>query len=117
LKDGYISKTDLSLFERVESVEAAVARINRFYSRYHSMRYVDGRLVFRLTSQLSKEHIDKLKGKFQDILLPGGEIVPSSALTEEREDNDAVNLPRLLIDFNRQDFGRLRSLIDAINEF
>src|SRR5512146_760586 len=32
----YIDKTDLGLFERVDSFDAAVARINRFYSRYHS---------------------------------------------------------------------------------
>lgn len=113
----YISKTDLALFERVESAEAAVAKINRFYSRYHSMRYVDGQLVLRLTSQLSRENIRKLKEKFQDILLPQGDIVPSQALPVEREDADVVDLPRLVMDFNRQDFGRLRSLIDAINDF
>ncbi len=117
LARNYISETDLALFERVESVEAAVSRINRFYSRYHSMRYVDGQLVIRLTSQISREHIMKLKGSFHDILLPHGEIVPSSALPEEREDGDVVNLPRLVVDFNRRDFGRLRSLIDAINDF
>jgi hypothetical protein len=27
------------------------------------------------------------------------------------------HLPRLVVDFNRQDFGRLRILIDAINDF
>ncbi len=113
----YIGKTDLSLFERVETVEAAVARINRFYSRYHSMRYVNGHLVFRLTSQISAENIRKLKANFCDILVPNGSIVPSAALLEEVEDDDVVHLPRLIIDFNRQDFGRLRNLIDAINDF
>ena len=117
LARNYISKTDLALFERVESAEAAVSRINRFYSRYHSMRYVDGQLVMRLTSQISREHIGKLKDSFHDILLPHGEIVPSSALPEEREDGDVVSLPRLVVDFNRRDFGRLRGLIDAINDF
>jgi len=28
-----------------------------------------------------------------------------------------VHLPRLVIDFNRKDYGGLRSLIDAINDF
>jgi hypothetical protein len=98
-------------------VEAAVARINRFYSRYHSMRYVDGRLVVRLTSPLSTENCRKLKEKFHDLLLPDGEIEPSGALMQEIEDADLVHLPRIVVDFNRQDFGRLKSLIDAINEF
>jgi hypothetical protein len=98
-------------------VESAVAKINRFYSRYHSMRYVDGRLVIRLTSPLSTDNCRKLKEKFHDILLPGGEIEPSGALAPEIEDADIVHLPRLVIDFNRRDFGRLKSLIDAINDF
>lgn len=117
LTRGYINKTDLALFERVDSVESAVAKINRFYSRYHSMRYVNGQLVFRITSQLSTEHLRKLTERFHDILLPGGEIAPSLALPAELDDEDLVHLPRLVIDFNRKDFGRLRSLIDAINEF
>jgi len=117
LSREYISKTDMALFERVDTVEAAVAKINRFYSRYHSMRYIDGKLVFRVTSQLSARNIQKLKDEFQDILLPQGDIVASEALPSEVEDADVVNLPRLVIDFNRKDFGRLRTLIDAINEF
>lgn len=112
-----ISKTDLSLFERVDSIDAAVATINRFYSRYHSMRYVNGQLVFRLTSPLSADNIRKLKDKFNDILLPGGDIASSGPLPDELEDGDVVNLPRIVVDFNRRDFGRLRNLIDAINEF
>ena len=44
-------------------------------------------------------------------------IVSSGALPAEKEDADIIHLPRLVIDFNRKDFGRLRSLIDAINDF
>ncbi len=117
LSRDYISKTDLALFERVESVDAAVAKINRFYSRYHSMRYVNGQLVFRITSQLSAGNIQRLKEYFSDILLPQGDIASSGPLPEEVEDADVVDLPRLVIDFNRKDFGRLRNLIDAINDF
>jgi uncharacterized protein (TIGR00730 family) len=117
LTRGYIGKTDLALFERVDSVEAAVATITRFYRRYHSMRFVNGLLVLRITSQLSREYIVELNERFQDILLPGGKISPSGALAAEMDDADISHLPRLLIDFNRKDFGRLRSLIDAINDF
>jgi len=114
---GYISKTDFTLFERVNSVEAAVKQINRFYSRYHSMRFVNGHLVFRLTSVLAPNHIEKLKEKFQDILMPGGNIVLSGPLPEEKDESEIAQLPRLVVDFNRQDFGRLRNMIDALNDF
>lgn len=115
--NGYISNTDFSLFERVNSVPAAVNQINRFYSRYHSMRFVNGHLVFRLTSVLAPHHIEKLKEKFQDILVPQGNIVLSGPLAEEKDESEISQLPRLVVDFSRQDFGRLRSMIDAINDF
>ena len=41
--------------------------------------------------------------------------MPSGPLPLEVEDNDFPDLPRLVVDFNRRDFGRLKSLIDAIN--
>src|SRR3990172_2495188 len=52
LAQGYIDESDLSLFQRVDSVDAAVACIARFYLRYHSMRYVNGQLGIRLASPL-----------------------------------------------------------------
>jgi uncharacterized protein (TIGR00730 family) len=114
---GYIGDSDFSLFRRVDSIEAAVGEINRFYSRYHSMRYVDGRLVIRLTSPLDTNHIGKLKEGFADILTSGGTIVSSGPLPVEQEEPELAHLPRLVLDFNRKDFGRLRNLIDEINRF
>jgi uncharacterized protein (TIGR00730 family) len=117
LAHNYISPSDFALFERVCSVDEAIEKIKRFYRRYHSMRYVNGQLVFRLTSELRPDDIRKLTEKFHDILLPEGTIVPSGALEVEKEEADIIHLPRLVIDFNRKDFGKLRSLIDAINDF
>jgi hypothetical protein len=117
LARNYICPADFSLFERVCSVDAAVEKIRHFYRRYHSLRYVHGQLVIRLTSALGPDEIRKLTDRFQDILPPGGKIAASGALEAEREDADVIHLPRLVIDFNRKNFGRLRSLIDSINDF
>jgi hypothetical protein len=38
-------------------------------------------------------------------------------LPAEQEEPELAHLPRLVIDFNRKDFGRLRNLVDAINRF
>ena len=117
LARNYIGPSDFALFERVCSVDAALEKIQHFYRRYHSMRYVRGQLVIRLTSQLSPDDIWKLTNQYHDIILPGGRITASGVLKAEMEDRNVIDLPRLVIDFNRKDFGRLRSLIDSINNF
>jgi hypothetical protein len=114
---GYISPSDFALLERVCSVDAAVEKIKHFYRRYHSLRYVHDKLVIRLSSELSPDDMRKLTEQFHDVLMPGGSITASGALEAEMDDEDIIHLPRLVIDFNRKDFGRLRSLIDSINDF
>ena len=113
---GLIGKDDLSLLECVESVEEAVARINRFYSRYHSLRYVGDRLVIRLQSALPPDTLRELEKQYADMLLPGGRMQASGALKEEADMPEIDHLPRLVVDFNQEDFGRLRQFIDAIND-
>lgn len=117
LKKGYISEPDFSFFECVHSAEAAVGGIQRFYRRYHSLRYVEGRLVIRLTSALDEGSIERLREGFSDILIPGGEIFPSGPLPAEVDEPEIAGLPRLVMDFDRKNLGRLRNLIDAINSF
>ncbi|MBW1773131.1 MAG: TIGR00730 family Rossman fold protein [Deltaproteobacteria bacterium] len=115
LSGGYIDATDLDLFERVNSVEDALERISRFYSRYHSLRYVGRALVIRMTTALEQKRVDELQTRFPDILTPGGDIRLSEPLPEEADEPELHHLPRLVIDFARDNFGRLKGLIDAIN--
>lgn len=115
LPRGFINPSDFNLFERVESTQEAVERINRFYHRYHSLRYVNGRLVIRLNSEMPISKLKSLKNRFSDLLVAGGDIVPSRALPQEADEPEIAELPRLLIDFKREDFGRLRQFIDALN--
>jgi uncharacterized protein (TIGR00730 family) len=110
-----IGPSDFSLFERVLSVDDAVDRILRFYRRYHSLRYVDGRLVLRLTDAPAPSAVADLRSRFADILTPDGGMTVSPALSAESDEPEIARLPRLIVDFDRQDFGRLRELIDAIN--
>jgi len=117
LKEGYISDTDFDLFECVDSVEDVMERINHFYRRYHSLRYVEGQLVIRLTSPLDADSIQRLREGFSDILLSGGQIFRSDPLPPEADEPELAGLPRLVVDFDRKNVGRLRSLINAINSF
>jgi uncharacterized protein (TIGR00730 family) len=115
LAQGYVSATDFNIFERVDSVEHIVAIIDRFYRRYHSMRYVGERLVIRLTSSIREQDVADLKARFSDILAPPNNFFLAGPTKEEADEPAIVHLPRLILDFNRKDFGRLRSLINAIN--
>jgi uncharacterized protein (TIGR00730 family) len=115
LAQDYITPSDFYLFERVDSVDAAVQRIDRFYRRYHSLRYIENQLVIRLTSNIDQQSVNELKNRFSDILIPQGNIYLSGPLPPEADEPEIANLSRLIVDFNRKDFGKLRKLIDAIN--
>lgn len=115
LTQGYIGKRDFRLFARVDSVDEAVKGIDRFYFRYHSLRHVGERLVIRLASDVDALKIEEIKKDFEDILTYQGEMFISGPLPEESDEPELAQLPRLVLDFNRKDFGRLRELIDVIN--
>ena len=117
LTRGYVSRSDFDLFERVDSIEAAVTKIKHFYKRYHSLRYVEDRLVVRLMSPLEQDEVRSLLDRFKDMLTPGGTMELAAADKAEAGEEEIIRLPRLLVDFHRKDFGRLRNLIDAINAF
>ncbi len=117
LAQGYIYPSDFYIFERVDSVDTAIDRIMRFYRRYHSLRFVDKKLVMRLTSPIDKQAVQNLNALFEDLLTPNGSICLSVPLPEEADEPEISHLPRLVIDFNRKDFGTLRKLIDAINSY
>ncbi len=117
LAQGYITASDFNFFERVDSVSAAIEAINHFYRRYHSLRHVDRKLVLRLTSEISHHEVSELYSLFADILSPGGRISLSGPLPEETDEPEITHLPRLVLDFNERDFGRLRSLINVVNDY
>jgi len=115
LSKSYISKTDLGLFEKLESEDEVLESLGRFYSRYHSLRYVGERLVLRLQTNIDDALVNKLQEEFKDLLTPGGHLLRTGPLPEEEDELDLSQLPRIVLDFNRKDFGRLKALIDSIN--
>ena len=114
LKDGFISEQDLSHFKIFEDNETALQEIKNFYRNYHSYRFVHQDLVIRLIHPPTAALIEALNRDFRDILT-GGEVRQIAALPEESDDPETLSLPRLLVPFNRKDFGRLRQMIDVIN--
>jgi uncharacterized protein (TIGR00730 family) len=111
----YIRPEDMSLFDISDRIERVVQTIENFHRQYHSMRYVDKLLVIRMQRHLSAEAMAQIEKTFQDLLVPGGHFRQGSALPEESDDVEALELPRLFLDFNCSSFARLKAFIDALN--
>jgi len=72
-------------------------------------------LVIRLNHPPSPTLIDHLNREFHDIL-SDGKVRQTELLPDESDEPDTLHLHRLLVHFNRQDFARLRQMIDVINQ-
>ena len=114
LSRGYISPDDLSLYRCLDDPIEAVKEIESFYRVFHSQRIVGSRLVLRLTTMPSRSQLEQISREFSDILAaPIRKVKPSRA---ELNDEDVPDLPRIALEFDRQHVGRLRQLIDRLNE-
>jgi len=116
LRNQLIAEDDLNLYHIADDTDQAVKWITRFYRNYHSMRFVKDLLVIRLSHVPSAPAIEGLNEDFADIIL-GEKIHAIDPTSEEAEDRDAVEQPRIAFGFNRRDYGRLREMIDVLNGF
>lgn len=114
LANRLIDPTDLDLFRICDRAEDAVEELVRFYRRYHSLRFVDDRLVIRLNAPLSDATLQRLNVDYVGILTEGRMEQMVGPLAGE--DGQLPEKPRLVMTFDRRSTGRLRQLIDAINE-
>lgn len=112
LRTGMINEQDMNLFRIVDSVDAAVDEVMRFYSVFHSSRYVGDDLVIRLERGLSGETLERLNDEYRD-LAGKGRIEACPPLAAER--GEFPEKPRLKLRFDKRSFGRLRLMVDLIN--
>ncbi len=109
-----ISADDLSLFRVTDCVEDTVAEVLRFYRVFHGMKYENNRLVLQLSERLEESRITGFQRDFSDILADG--VFRQECESIEQSDGAShATRPRLVFHFNRRSLGRLRQLIDAIN--
>ena len=115
IEQGYASSTDRCLFKTTNEVDAAVAEVTGFYRNFRSMRWVGEQLVLRLERAVPDEALASLNQEFAAWIGPEG-ITRTSALPVEVGENDEMDAARLVLRWNRRQPGRLRLLIDALNE-
>ena len=70
--------------------------------------------MIRLREDLSDAQVELLNTDFNDILV-AGKIIKSQALPQEEQD-ETSDLPRLVLNFNQRDLGRLYQMIAVINQ-
>lgn len=117
MKNKLIDKDDMHLIDFTHSSADAAKVICRFYKNYHSMRYINGELVFRIKKKATARQLLKLNQSFGDLVETGEIVQFSEAFPEEADKPYLANMPRLAFSFIRKKFGRLRQMIDQINAF
>lgn len=107
-----ISPEDYNLFFHAKTAAEARDHVLRFYHNYHSSRYVKDDLVIRLQHRLKDSEVARLAEEFK-ILIKSGTITQRGPFPEEE---DHLDLPRLVFHHTRHKFGLIRKLIDRIND-
>ena len=115
LRDELISPDDLNLYQITDDTDQAVKIITRFYRNFHSTRFVKDLFVIRLQHAPSDSALEAMNEDFADINT-GPPIRRIEPTPEEREDTEHLELPRIAFKFNRRDYGRLRQLVDVLNQ-
>lgn len=112
LGSAFISPDDLNLVHIATDCEDAADHVQRFYRNYHSSRYVRDDFVIRLRQRVREEEVERLNDEFA-VLVREGRIVQRGPLDEEE---DHLELPRIVFTHTRHQYGLVRRLIDRLNE-
>jgi len=110
-----IGPDDLHLYKITDNIEEAVHEVRHFYSNYHSVRYSRDDIIIRLHRKPTPQQMDEIEQKFGGIKMKGTFRL-SEALPVERDEPGLRDLHRLIFTFNRRDHGKLRMLIDYLND-
>jgi hypothetical protein len=110
---GFIHESDLALLRVASTPQEAVEEIERFYSNFHSARFVGEHLVLRVKRAPTPEQLARLNLQFDD-LTTKGEIEVIDPLPPEVRDNDHLDYQRVAL-YPWHAYGLIRQLIDELN--
>lgn len=111
---GLISPDDVNIYKLTDNPQEAVDELTTFYRNYHSIRFHGQTLILRVQRLPSPQTLAALSNDFSDIIR-SGQIEVVQPLREEVRDSDALELQRVAVEFDRMSYGRLRALIDRLN--
>ncbi|AGI23427.1 LOG family protein [Pseudomonas sp. MT3] len=113
--NGYILPSDMNLMKLVHTAEEAVEEIAQFYSNFHSSRWLKDRFVIRLNHPLSTRALELLGQEFGNLCVTDG-FHQQPYSESELDEPEFSHLTRLAFAFNGRDQGRLRELLNFINQ-
>lgn len=111
----YILPSDLKLMRLVYDADQAVAEIQRFYANFHSTRWLNNVFIIRMRHALTPTALADIQVTFADLNL-GGTFEQHEPATDSADEPDLLHLARLAFAFSGRNQGRLRELVDFINE-
>ena len=113
--NGYILASDMKLMRLVHDVEEAAEEIANFYGNFHSSRWIKDQFVIRMQHPLNAQALERINLSFTD-LCKGGEFLQQASCAGEQDEPELRNLPRLAFNYSGRAAGRLRELLDEINQ-
>lgn len=113
-RDRLITPGDLSLMRHYQNAEAAAEEVVRFYRNYHSSRFFEDRYLIRVKKRVTDGELKLINRDFKDLLTKGRfQRMNDLSLDDEKD----PKLDRIVFDFTRSGYHRLRALIDVLNTF
>ena len=110
-----ISADDRALYRVTDDPQHAADEILAFYRNYHSCRWVGDVLVLRVQTAPTDAELADLRRRFGDLCATGTIDVVAPLPVEVRH-RDHLELARVALRFDHKEHGRLRLLIDALND-
>lgn len=111
----YILPSDLKLMRLVYNPEDAVDEIRQFYANFHSTRWLGTTFIVRMRHPLTSTALLELEEAFPDLKL-GGTFEQHAVAPESADEPELAHLARLAFAFTGRNQGRLRELVDFINQ-
>jgi len=113
---GLISPGDLELFLITDDVDEACEEVVGFYRNYDSIRWSGDRLIVRLRQGPTDEQLEALNDTHAD-LLTRGRIERSDPTPAERSGNDALDLDRIVMHYDKYKQSSIHRIIRDTNSW
>lgn len=113
--NGYILPSDMHLVRLAHSAEEAAEEIDQFYRNYHSSRWLKERYIIRLNHALNEAAMQQLNSEFGD-LCKHGDFQQHPRCESEQDEPELCHMTRLVFAFSGRNHGRLRQLLDLVNQ-